>query len=75
MKRLLLVFQSTREALRAERALRAGGIGCSVIPVPRSISSECGIAIEVSPVNRTNAEAVCSRECLKVSFFVWEKTS
>ncbi len=47
MKKLLL-FQTTRAVIRAERILQKEGFKLRVIPVPKDISSECGIAIELS---------------------------
>lgn len=41
----LIVFESTNMALKAERSLKGAGIPCSVIPTPREITVECGIAL------------------------------
>jgi len=43
----LIVFDSTNIALKAERALKDAGIPCAVIPTPREITAECGIALLV----------------------------
>jgi hypothetical protein len=45
----LLLFHSTHDAINAERALMSAKIACDVIPVPRTISADCGIAIECAP--------------------------
>ncbi len=47
MSRALLLFKSTRDAIKAERILKARHKKIKVIPVPRTISSECGIALEL----------------------------
>ena len=44
---MLFLFQSTHDVILAERAVRTRGIPCRVIPVPRSISSECGMALDI----------------------------
>jgi hypothetical protein len=46
---MLLLFQSTHDVILAEKALRLAGIPRRVIPVPRSISSQCGMALEITP--------------------------
>ena len=46
---MLLLFQSTHDVILAEKALRLEGIPRRVIPVPRSISSQCGMALEIPP--------------------------
>ena len=46
--RLLILFHSTRDVIRAERMCRENAMKCKAIPVPRGISSECGIALEIT---------------------------
>jgi hypothetical protein len=60
--RHLLLFQSTRAVIKAERIFRKNGLYCKVIPVPRTISSECGMAIEIKPEDREKAESLCAGE-------------
>ena len=43
----LLLFRSTHDVIRAERSCLDAGIAVQVIPVPRDISSECGMALEI----------------------------
>lgn len=45
---------STSHAIRAEKLLQAVGIRCKMIPVPRHISSDCGVCVRI---RRTDAEA------------------
>ncbi len=45
---MLFLFQSTHDVILAERAVRTRGIPCRVIPVPRSISSQCGMALDIA---------------------------
>lgn len=42
------IFRSIHFVLKAEKALKKRGIGVETIPVPRQISSDCGIAISFS---------------------------
>lgn len=42
----VIVFPSTSHAIRAERVLQQAGIKVMTIPVPRQISSDCGIALK-----------------------------
>ena len=73
MKRHLVLFKSTRAVIKAERLGKKNGIRCSIIPVPRTISSECGMAIEVDPVTLTLFKDICLREGIEVETAVWEK--
>ena len=45
--RLVALFESIHHVLAAERALRQGGVWCDLVPVPRELSSDCGMAIEI----------------------------
>ena len=56
------IVYSTSHALRIERLLQEQGIPCKLIPVPRHISSDCGVCVrvrraDVEAVRRTIAEA------------------
>ncbi len=50
----VVLVHSTSHAIRAEKVLRAAGIPCKMIPVPRHISSDCGVCVRVG---RADAEA------------------
>jgi hypothetical protein len=51
---VILVY-STSYALRAEKVLLKAGISCKLIPVPRHLSSDCGVCIRIE---RADQEAV-----------------
>jgi succinyl-CoA synthetase beta subunit len=44
----VILVRSTSHAMRVERLLRGQGIVCKMIPVPRPISSDCGVCIRVA---------------------------
>ncbi|MFC1461212.1 DUF3343 domain-containing protein, partial [Verrucomicrobiota bacterium] len=52
--RVIVIFPSTHLALSAERAARAAGIPVKMIPVPRHISPDCNMGMEVA-LNRQNS--------------------
>jgi len=41
----VVLFQSISSALRAEKLLKKEGINHKLIPVPRHLSSDCGVCI------------------------------
>lgn len=43
----VLLFHATSHAMRVEKLLRDAGLACKLIPVPRHISSDCGVCIRV----------------------------
>lgn len=51
---IVLLVYSTSYALRAEKVLGQAGIPCKLIPVPRHLSSDCGVCVRIE---RTDQEA------------------
>lgn len=49
--RTALLFQSIHKVMKAEKIFKAEGIKYTIIPVPKHISSECGMCMEVKPQN------------------------
>jgi len=45
---LLLVFGTVQRVMRAERAARDAGLDVDAVPAPRSVSSQCGVVLEVA---------------------------
>lgn len=45
----VILFKSTSHVMRAERALGQVGVKCRLIPVPRELSSQCGICLRLDP--------------------------
>ncbi len=43
----VFLFESIHRVMRAEKILKGVGISVDLIPVPREINSDCGVAIEV----------------------------
>ena len=56
----VILVRSTSHAIRAERILEKAGVPMKLIPVPRHLSSDCGVCIRVERVVREDA-----REMLK----------
>ncbi len=52
----VVLFQSVHYALRAERLLKAADIPCKLIPVPRHLSSDCGVCLRFDPALRSRIE-------------------
>lgn len=50
----VILVPGTGHALRAEKVLQRAGIECKLIPIPRHISSDCGVCVRIE---RTAQEA------------------
>ena len=53
--RVLLLFASIHGVLTAEAALKAACVPLDLVPVPKEISPDCGMAIAVAPLDRGRA--------------------
>jgi len=62
---VVLVY-STSHALRAEKVLAEAGILCKLIPVPRQLSSDCGVCIRVRTDDRTTAREALNAAGLEI---------
>ncbi len=57
---ILLLFKSTRDVIKAEKALIAADLALKIVPVPKEISSECGMAIEIGDDVSDSAASILS---------------
>ncbi len=54
---IVILVYSTSYALRIEKVLVGAGISCKLIPVPRQISSDCGVCVRIARADREAALA------------------
>ena len=54
--RLVFLFESVSAVLVAEKVLKDMGITNKLIPVPRQLSSDCGVCIRVESEDRLRVE-------------------
>ena len=60
----VLLVPSTSHAVRAEKSFLASDIPCKLIPVPKTISSNCGVCIRFSTGDRQRVMAILGQEKL-----------
>jgi uncharacterized SAM-binding protein YcdF (DUF218 family) len=51
---VILVY-STSHAIRAEKVLDKAGLSCKLIPVPRHLSSDCGVCVRIARLDQETA--------------------
>lgn len=67
----LLLFRTTRHVITVEKLIRSRKLPFSVVPVPRSISSECGMAIEIEDEYIAEVKDIASEK--RIEFRVHEE--
>ncbi len=53
----VMLFKAVSYVLKAEKILKKAGIPHKLIPVPKHISSDCGICIRFEPAVQSQMEA------------------
>ncbi|HON58545.1 MAG TPA: DUF3343 domain-containing protein [Smithella sp.] len=56
----VMLFKAVSYVLKAEKILKAEGIPHKIIPVPKHISSDCGVCLRFEPEMRKKIEAALS---------------
>ncbi len=62
----IILVGSASHALRAEALLEAQGIRCKLIPVPRWLSTDCGICVRVPHDDAARAAELLRRQGVEV---------
>jgi len=55
---LVAIFNSIHRVMKAEKILKEARADILLIPVPRKLSSDCGLAIRFAPDQRTRVAAI-----------------
>lgn len=58
------IFNSVYKVMKAEKLLKKESIQMLLIPAPRSLSSDCGLAIRYAAADRERLEAILAAAAL-----------
>ncbi len=61
-----VLFAGTSHAVRAESLLVRAGVPCRLIPVPRELSSDCGVCVRLEPADEERALAILAEAGLAI---------
>jgi hypothetical protein len=62
----VIVVYSTSHAMHIEKLLRGIGVACKMIPVPRHISSDCGVCLRIGRADVETAQQVVKTAGLEI---------
>ncbi len=71
-ERSIITFSSTHDALQAERIAREAGIRVRIIPVPRWISTDCNMGMELPIEQKDLLRAKLKAKCIECNFVNWK---
>ena len=63
---LVAIFHSIHRVMKAEKLLKRAGKNVLLIPVPRQLTSDCGLAIRFPQESRDDIEEVLSASGLEI---------
>ncbi|SHI11436.1 DUF3343 domain-containing protein [Clostridium intestinale] len=63
----LIAFNSTSNAIRAEKELKLNDIEVKVLPVPRDITASCGLSIRIKTEDLEKAMSTLKEENIDVA--------
>lgn len=63
----LATFKTTSSALMFERTCRSSGIKARIAPVPRKLSSSCGLACEIPCVDLKKVQELVNLKNIQVA--------
>jgi hypothetical protein len=61
---LVAIFHSIHRVMQAEKVLKQAGADILLIPAPRKLAADCGLAIRYSAAMRASVEEILRREGL-----------
>jgi hypothetical protein len=64
-KDIVAIFHSIHRVMKAEKVLKLAGADFLLIPVPRQLASDCGLAIRYTKQEQNKVEAILGSEGLQ----------
>ncbi len=64
----LAVFNSAHRVMKAENLLKSYGIDILLIPAPRELMTDCGLALRIAPDFKDSVLTILAREQLAPAF-------
>jgi len=67
VEHLVVLFHSTHHALRAESLVRAAGMKADLVPVPRQLSSDCGVCLCILSEDRDRVVEILAAHYVEIA--------
>lgn len=62
----VIIVHATSHAIKGEKKLKKNNISCRLVPVPRHISSDCGICLQIDTSKKGESEIILKRENIDI---------
>jgi len=64
---MAILFYTSNHAFRAEKLLKERGIACKLVPVPRHLSSECGVCLRIEAAQQEEAQELLKNAKVEIA--------
>ena len=64
---VVILFHTSNHAFRAEKLAAAQGIACRLVPVPRHLSSDCGVCLRLEAGTQDEVSALLSAARVEIA--------
>lgn len=68
MEYAVILVDSTSLAMRIEKLMKKEGLTCKLIPVPRHLSSDCGVCVRILNQDSEATKSLLIKHHLEVQF-------
>ena len=73
MAKEILIFESAREVIKADKLCIKNSIFVNVVPLPEEYSSECGMGLVIDLDNSSTVRDLLSSHNIKAKNYLYEK--
>lgn len=63
----VIVFHTTSAAIKADKVLRQTSFATKLVPTPRHLSSDCGLAIRFNWIDKDGVAATLAAQSVEIS--------
>ena len=63
----VVLFHTSNHAFRAEKLVSAQGLACRLVPVPRHLSSDCGVCLRIAAAARDSVVDVLTNSKVEIA--------
>lgn len=69
MSKILCLLESIHKVIAAEKVIAGEKIVYQIIPVPKQITTECGMAIQIEAYDQIRVETLLQKKSIPVRFY------
>lgn len=70
---LLMAFESTHDAIKAETGAKRAGLAARLIPVPPEVSAGCGLSLRGEVTDEAALREILEQEEVEAEFFLLKR--